>query len=75
LHQPERIFEVLRAQDVLLHHPYDSFQPVVDFVEQAARDPHVFALKQTLVPHEWRLTDRARADQCLPQRQAGHRPG
>ena len=48
LHQPERIFEVLRAQDVLLHHPYDSFQPVVDFVEQAARDPHVFALKQTL---------------------------
>jgi len=48
LRQPERLFDVLRAQDVLLHHPYDSFQPVVDFVEQAARDPHVFALKQTL---------------------------
>jgi polyphosphate kinase len=48
LQAPERIFDVIREQDLLLHHPYDSFTPVIDFVEQAARDPQVFALKQTL---------------------------
>ncbi len=44
----EAIFETLGQQDVLLHQPYDAFTPVVDFVEQAARDPQVFAIKQTL---------------------------
>jgi polyphosphate kinase len=48
LRDPARIFDVVREQDVLLHHPYDAFTPVVDFVEQAARDPQVIAIKQTL---------------------------
>ncbi len=48
LRHPDETFEVLRNQDVLLHHPYDSFAPVVEFVELAARDPMVFAIKQTL---------------------------
>jgi len=42
------VFEVLKRQDVLLHHPYDSFLPVVDFVQTAAEDPDVLAIKQTL---------------------------
>ncbi len=48
LEVPERIYEEVSRKDILLHHPYDSFAPFVDFLKMAARDPQVFAIKQTL---------------------------
>ncbi len=42
------VFEVLKKQDVLLHHPFDSFKPVINLLREAAKDPGVLAIKQTL---------------------------
>jgi polyphosphate kinase len=44
----EALFRTIAGRDVLLHHPYDSFEPVVEFVAAAAADPRVLAIKQTL---------------------------
>jgi polyphosphate kinase len=44
----EDMFSILTRQNVFLHHPYDSFHPIIQFVEESARDPQVRAIKQTL---------------------------
>jgi polyphosphate kinase len=42
------LFETISRQDIFLHHPYDSFQPVIDLIQSASHDSHVLAIKQTL---------------------------
>jgi polyphosphate kinase len=46
--EEDDIFSVIKKRDILLHHPYHSFTPVIDFIKQAVKDPDVLAIKQTL---------------------------
>ncbi|GAA3927604.1 polyphosphate kinase 1 [Hymenobacter algoricola] len=57
----ENMFEFLKHHDVLLHHPYNNIEPVVRLLEQAAEDPHVLGIKQTI----YRLADDSRVSAAL----------
>lgn len=46
--EEESLFQLIKKRDVLLHHPYESFNPVIDFIKEAVQDPDVLAIKQTL---------------------------
>lgn len=46
--EEKNIFQIIKKRDILLHHPYDSFKPVIEFIKQASVDPDVLAIKQTL---------------------------
>ncbi len=61
LAKKEKIFSILRKRDILLYHPYDSFESVIDFIEEAAEDSDVLAIKMTL----YRVDDNSRVIQAL----------
>lgn len=59
--KPENIFETMKQGDILLHHPYNNFEPVLQLLEQAAEDPQVLAIKITL----YRISKHSRIAEAL----------
>ncbi|PIQ21900.1 MAG: polyphosphate kinase 1, partial [Cytophagales bacterium CG18_big_fil_WC_8_21_14_2_50_42_9] len=59
--EQEDLFEYLKTRDVLLHHPFNSIEPVLRLLERAAEDPNVLAIKQTI----YRLADQSRVTAAL----------
>lgn len=59
--QEESIFELIKRNDMILHHPYESFEPVIELVKEAANDPKVLAIKQTL----YRVSGNSPIVKCL----------
>ena len=57
----DNLFEYLKKRDVLLHHPYNSMEPVISLLEKAAEDPYVLGIKQTI----YRLADQSRVSAAL----------
>ena len=74
LNKKESLFSVIRRGDVVLYHPYDSFTPVVDFVREAASDPNVLAIKQTLYRVGVQFPDRRGVNGSESERETSRGP-